>query len=57
MWLADQWNEYEVIDTSGGEKLERWGDYILVRPAPQVRWLTPTTLPAWNSRTAHYHRR
>ena len=29
MWIADNWKDYEVIDTSGGEKLERWGDYIL----------------------------
>ena len=32
MWIADGWKEYEVIDTSKGEKLERWGDYLLVRP-------------------------
>ena len=43
MWLADQWKEYEVLDTSEGEKLERWGDYILVRPDPQVIWNTPKT--------------
>ena len=36
MWLADQWKDYEVLDTSNGEKLERWGDYFLVRPDPQV---------------------
>ena len=36
MWIADGWKDYEVIDTSNGEKLERWGDYILVRPDPQV---------------------
>mgnify|MGYP000010249967 FL=1 len=41
MWLADQWNDYEVIDCSKGEKLERWGDYLLVRPDPQVIWDTP----------------
>lgn len=34
MWLADQWKDYEVLDTSNGEKLERWGDYFLVRPDP-----------------------
>ena len=56
MWLADQRHEYDVIDTSGGEKLERWGDYILVRPDPQVIWNTPKTLPAWKSPNAHYHR-
>ena len=32
MWIADKWKDYEVIDCSGGEKLERWGDYTLVRP-------------------------
>ena len=36
MWIADHWKDYEVLDTSSGEKLERWGDYILVRPDPQV---------------------
>ena len=41
MWIADQWNDYEVLDTSRGEKLERWGDYLLVRPDPQVIWDTP----------------
>ena len=40
MWIADKWKEYEVLDTSGGEKLERWGDYYLVRPDPQVIWNT-----------------
>ena len=29
MWLADNWKDYEVLDTSAGEKLERWGKYIL----------------------------
>ena len=38
MWLADQWKDYEVLDTSEGEKLERWGKYLLVRPDPQVLW-------------------
>lgn len=40
MWIADQWKEYEVIDCSEGEKLERWGHYILLRPDPQVIWKT-----------------
>ena len=34
MWIADQWKDYQVLDTSKGEKLERWGDYLLVRPEP-----------------------
>ena len=47
MWIADQWKDYEVIDTSNGEKLERWGDYLLVRPDPQVIWDTPKTHKGW----------
>ena len=45
MWIANGWKEYEVIDTSCGEKLERWGNYLLVRPDPQVIWDTPKTEP------------
>ena len=45
MWIANGWKEYEVIDTSCGEKLERWGKYLLVRPDPQVIWDTPKTEP------------
>lgn len=56
MWIADGWKEYEVIDTSKGEKLERWGDYILVRPDPQVIWDTPKTHKGWKKRNGHYHR-
>ena len=56
MWLANQWNDYEILDTSGGEKLERWGDYILVRPDPQVIWNTPKIHKGWRKRNAHYHR-
>lgn len=56
MWIANQWQDYEVIDTSGGEKLERWGDYILVRPDPQVIWNTPKTDARWNKKNGHYHR-
>lgn len=56
MWLADGWKDYEVIDTSGGEKLERWGDYILVRPDPQVLWDTDRQDIRWKKRNAHYHR-
>ena len=36
MWKADNWKDYEVLDTGNGEKLERWGEYLLVRPDPQV---------------------
>lgn len=56
MWIADQWKEYEVIDTSQGEKLERWGKYILLRPDPQVIWNTQKQAKEWNRLNGHYHR-
>lgn len=56
MWIADQWKDYEVIDTSGGEKLERWGKYTLVRPDPQVIWNTPRTDRRWKSYDGRYAR-
>ena len=56
MWLADGWKDYEVIDCSKGEKLERWGDYLLVRPDPQVIWDTPKNHRGWNKMNGHYHR-
>ena len=56
MWIADNWKDCEVLDCSGGEKLERWGDYLLIRPDPQVIWDTPKTLKGWRKCNAHYHR-
>ena len=56
MWLADQWKEYEVIDCSSGEKLERFGSYALVRPDPQVIWHTKKKDRRWKHPNAHYHR-
>ena len=56
MWLAENWKEYEVIDCSGGEKLERWGKYLLVRPDPQVIWDTPKKEKGWNKHNGHYYR-
>ena len=56
MWIADNWKDYEVIDTSSGEKLERWGKYLLVRPDPQVIWNTPKNNPGWRNKNGHYHR-
>lgn len=56
MWIADGWKDYEVIDTSNGEKLERWGDYILVRPDPQVIWNTKKDNKGWRNMNGHYHR-
>lgn len=56
MWIAENWKDYEVIDTSAGEKLERWGNYLLVRPDPQVIWNTPKEHPGWRKKNGHYHR-
>lgn len=56
MWIADGWKDYEVIDTSNGEKLERWGNYLLVRPDPQVIWDTKKTHKGWRNMNGHYHR-
>ncbi len=56
MWLADKWKDYEVLDCSSGEKLERWGKYRLLRPDPQVIWATPKNASLWGKLNAHYHR-
>ena len=56
MYLADRWKDYQVLDTSNGEKLERWGRFILLRPDPQVIWNTKRTAPEWKKLNGHYHR-
>ena len=56
MWIADNWKDYEIIDCSKGEKLERWGNYILLRPDPQVIWDTPKIVKEWKQLNGHYHR-
>lgn len=56
MWVSDAWRDYELIDCSGGERLERWGDQILIRPDPQAVWLTPKEDPRWHSPDARYRR-
>jgi len=56
MWVADNWKDYELIDTSSGEKLERWGKWILERPDPQTIWHTPRSVPEWKKINARYHR-
>ena len=55
MYIADRWEDYEVLDTSDGEKLELWGGYKLLRPDPQVIWSVPKD-KAWKKLNAHYHR-
>ena len=56
MWIADEWKDYEVLDCSDGEKLERWGKYVLVRPDPQVIWNTPRDSELWKRYDARYAR-
>ncbi len=55
MYIADGWTDYEVLDTGGGEKLERWGDVILRRPDPQVIWPAQDAA-LWDRAHARYHR-
>ncbi len=56
MWLADEWKDYTIIDTSSGEKLEIWGKYSLIRPDPQVIWKTDKNHPLWKRADASYKR-
>ena len=56
MWIADKWQDYRIIDTSGGEKLEIWKKYSLIRPDPQVIWNTEKKNPLWKSADASYRR-
>ena len=56
MWVADGWKDYRLLDCGGGEKLERWGDYTLVRPDPQAIWQTPRKNPGWRTPDARYAR-
>lgn len=56
MWTADKWKDYELLDCGGGEKLERWGDKILVRPDPQAIWDLPRKNRGWASPDGRYVR-
>jgi 23S rRNA (cytosine1962-C5)-methyltransferase len=56
MWVSNNWRDYELLDCSGGEKLERWGGYILVRPDPQAIWNTPRRDPRWKTFNGIYTR-
>ena len=56
MWSSDKWTDYELLDCSDGEKLERWGDVLLVRPDPQAIWHTPRDARLWASADASYSR-
>lgn len=56
MFLADEWKDYKLLDASCGERLESWGDYILIRPDPQAIWKSEKSHPLWKKANAHYHR-
>lgn len=56
MRYSSFWKDYELLDCSGGERLERWGEITLIRPDPQVIWNTPKTHPLWKKADAVYHR-
>ena len=56
MWIADQWKDYELLDTSEGNRLERWGEQILVRPDPQAIWKSEMKRKEWKNPNAIYHR-
>ena len=51
-----KWKDYELLDASSGERLERWGNIILIRPDPQIIWRTKRENPLWNQAHAKYHR-
>ena len=56
MLIASKWRDYELIDAGGGERLERWGNIILIRPDPQVIWDSPRHHPLWKDAHARYQR-
>lgn len=56
MNVANNWKDYEILDMANGEKLERWGDIILIRPDPQIIWKTKSFPKKWNNVNARYVR-
>jgi len=56
MRVANEWQDYELIDASGGERLERWGSAVLIRPDPQIIWRNSEPSPIWESADARYIR-
>jgi 23S rRNA (cytosine1962-C5)-methyltransferase len=56
MWIADQWKDYELLDAMGGERLERWGEYVLRRPDPQIIWHGKKNPRSWDMADGIYKR-
>ncbi len=56
MWFSENWKDYELLDTSDGERLERWGDLILIRPDPQIIWKNVARHPMWKRADGIYRR-
>lgn len=56
MYSADNWKEYRLLDAANGERLEKWGDYILIRPDPQVIWSGEKAHSGWKKANGIYRR-
>ena len=56
MILSKDWKDYEILDMANGEKLERWGNIMLIRPDPQIIWNKKSKPELWKKANAHYHR-
>lgn len=56
MWIANRWKDYELLDASDGERLEKWGDYTLIRPDPQIIWKNAASHPLWKHADGIYRR-
>ncbi|MBE7035597.1 MAG: SAM-dependent methyltransferase [Ruminococcaceae bacterium] len=56
MWLSHSWKEYQILDLSGGNKLEDWNGVRVVRPDPQVIWDKRSAPKLWTSADGIYHR-
>lgn len=56
MYCSNNWQDYELLDASDGERLERWGKYILIRPDPQIIWKGVAKHPAWKKADGIYRR-
>ena len=54
MWIAEKWQDYELLDCGDGEKLERWDKQLLVRPDPQAIWASPRRHPGWKRASGRY---